>query len=389
MKRSGGLLMILVLCCCGSWVNVFGESGFGQQAPVLAQAGSLEAAIRSWKLALKQNPDNLEALSNLGMDEFRLGDYRAAAIAYGKAVKLDPQATSVRMNLGVSLFKATQFKQAATVFAEMGKQQPDNERLIILAGMSYYGAKEYAKAVPYLREAANEQPKNVALRLPLANSCLWAKQYQCVLTVYKQILALNGNSAQADMLAGEALSAEDQASGAIRQFRDAVKANPKEPEVHFGLGYLLWTQGDYPEAEKEFRAELVNDPTDAKSLTYLGDTLLHLHQPQLARKALVEALRLNPSSELAYVDLGALDTAAGNRQLAVNDYKRAIAIDPKNTTPYWKLGRLEVSMGYRQEAQADFAKLSKLHQQANQQLYLKMAGSPMARAAEAKKKQKQ
>ena len=45
--------------------------------------------------------------------------------------------------------------------------------------------------------------------------------------------------AEADMLAGEALDEEGKISEATEQFRAAVKANPKEPNAHFGLGYLL------------------------------------------------------------------------------------------------------------------------------------------------------
>ncbi len=86
----------------------------------------------------------------------------------------------------------------------------------------------------------------------LAHSCLSAKQYQCVLDVYHEILLLNAESAEADMLAGEALDEMKNTAGAIEQFRAAVKADPREPNVHFGLGYLLWTQNQFDEAAKEF-----------------------------------------------------------------------------------------------------------------------------------------
>ena len=55
------------------------------------------------------------------------------------------------------------------------------------------------------------------------------------------------------MLAGEALDELKDAAGAIQQFRAAVKADPREPEVHFGLGYLLWTQRHTPTHPPSFR----------------------------------------------------------------------------------------------------------------------------------------
>src|ERR1700735_5246810 len=106
--------------------------------------------------------------------------------------------------------------------------------------MSYYGAADYAGAGPDLRDAVARDPQNLPYRLVLAHSCLWSKQYQCVLDVYHQILTLNAESAEADMLAGEALDEMKDDDGALEQFRAAAKADPRMPEVHFGLGYLLW-----------------------------------------------------------------------------------------------------------------------------------------------------
>ena len=131
--------------------------------------------------------------------------------------------------------------------------------------------EEYAQAAPYIKEAAASDPQNLALRLALAHSCLWSKQYQCVLDTYHEILMLNAESAEADMLAGEALDELKNYTGAIEQFRAAVKADPQEPDVHFGLGYLLWTQKQYPDAVTEFQAELANNQSHFQAMTYLGD----------------------------------------------------------------------------------------------------------------------
>jgi tetratricopeptide (TPR) repeat protein len=122
--------------------------------------------------------------------------------------------------------------------------------------MAHYGLAEYADAVPYLREAAAHDAQSLPLLLALAHSCLWSKQNQCVLDVYKEILALDPDSAAADMLAGEALDEMKDNEGSTKMFRAAVKANPKTPNAHFGLGYLLWTQRQYQEAVSEFQAEL-------------------------------------------------------------------------------------------------------------------------------------
>ena len=63
------------------------------------------------------------------------------------------------------------------------------------------------------------------------------------------------------MLAGEAEDELGNRDGAIKQFRAAVKAEPRQPDVHFGLGYLLWIKRQYEEAANEPKAELANNPS--------------------------------------------------------------------------------------------------------------------------------
>ena len=92
---------------------------------------------------------------------------------------------------------------------------PEAQRLTTLLGIAHYGLGEYAAAVPYLKTAAADDPQNLPFRLLLAHSCLSSQQFQCVLDVYHEILTLNAESAEADMLAGEALDEMKDNAGAI------------------------------------------------------------------------------------------------------------------------------------------------------------------------------
>ena len=107
---------------------------------------------------------------------------------------------------------------------------------------------------PYLKQATAADPQNLPFRLALAHSCLWSKQYQCVLDVYHEILTLNAESAEADMLAGEAMDEMKDNAGAIAQFRAAVKADPRQTRMCTSAsGYLLWGSCNYEEAAQEFQ----------------------------------------------------------------------------------------------------------------------------------------
>ena len=224
----------------------------------------------------------------------------------------------LRLNLGLSLFKGGELREAIQIFRPLQKAESSNSaeslRLKTLIGLAHYGLGDYAAAVPYLKEATASDVQNLSFRLALAHSCLWSRQYQCVLDVYHEIVTLNAESAEADMLAGEAYDEMKNDAGAIEQFRAAVKADPKMPNAHFGYGYLLWRQLKFEEAEHEFKAELLNTPEHASALAYLGDTEIHLGRPEDAPPFLLQAIRIEPTIALAHLDLGIVYSDQGRKR---------------------------------------------------------------------------
>ncbi|MGH9588201.1 MAG: tetratricopeptide repeat protein [Acidobacteriaceae bacterium] len=357
------LLVCLGCLCLGGRRTALAQSDAGRHALALEQQGESAEAEQAWRAILLAKPHNAEALAHIGLLEARQNHYNAAITYYRKAIAIDPKFPGLETDLGLALFKTSQFPAAAQAFQAALRAAPADQRLTILIGMAYYGAARYAHAIPYLRRAAQNDPSSLPLRLTLAHSCLWAKQFPCVLTVYKQILLLNAESAEADMLAGEAMDAMGNVTGAITQFRSAERVNPKEPNVHFGLGYLLWTQKQYSEAQKEFQAELDNNPKHGKARAYLGDTLVRQNDYARAEPELKKSIADEPMFALPYLDLGIIEAASGRNQDAVREFKKVIALEPKDVDSHWRLARLYQTMGKREEARAEFARVSAMKRQ--------------------------
>jgi len=373
-----GIVFAMTLFVAGS--NCPGQtaaaSGRRDSAFALERQGRNTEAEAAWRQILENHPNDAEAYAHLGFLESRQQHYSKAVSFYQKASALNSSMPGLQLNLGLALFKAGDMKAAIRVFGPLLKSQPpdspDAQRLRILLGMAHYGVGQYAEAVPYLHAAMAYDPQNLPYRLVLAQSCLRSKQYQCVLDVYHQILLLNAESAEADMLAGEAMDAMGDHAGAIKQFRAAVKADPKQPDVHFGLGYLLWTQNQYEEAAQQFKLEIDNFPNDAQALAYLADSNVRLNRAEVARPVLEKAMRLNPRLELPYLDLGILDAAAGRKENALRHFKVALRLNPDDVQIHWRMARLYQSMGRKEEAKAEFAKTRSLNKAADQSVFTKI-----------------
>jgi tetratricopeptide (TPR) repeat protein len=331
-----------------------------RKAMSLEQKGQNAEAEEIWGAIAKADARNAEALAHLGLLEARQEHYETAIDYYRHAAAINSDLPGLQMNLGLALFKVAQFPDAIKAFTSEIKKHPGDLRLTILLGMAHYGMKDYLVAIPYLQRATERDPENLTLRTTLAHSCLWSKQYPCVVKVQEQIRALNAESAQADMLAGEAFDQMGQADAALKEFHAADLANPKEPNVHFGLGYLLWTQRKWEDAANEFDLELQIYPQHTKAQIYRADSWVRLNE---FAKALPELEKLNTgdrSEPLVHFDLGVVYANAGRREDAIQELRAVVESDPGDAESHLQLAKAYQSIGRTDEANAEADRAKRL-----------------------------
>lgn len=354
-----------------------------QQAVLLEQQGRTAEAASIWRDYSAAHPSDPEALAHIGQLEARQQHYPEAIRSYRKALTLAPSMPGLRPNLGLAYFQSGDYRHAIETFAPLLKSDPGNDRINLLTGMAHYGLAEYAAATPFLKASATRDPRNSTLLLTLAHTCLFAHDYPCVLDTFHQIVALNGESAEAHMLVGEALDEMKDPVGAQREFRAAIAANPQEPNVHFGLGYLLWTKGQYPEAAGEFQGELDNNPRHLAAMLYLADSDLQMEKLDQAAPLLHKAVELAPDSAMAHRDLGMVYAAQNQNPEAVNEFQESIRLAPSDVNAHYRLARLYRSMGRSAEANAEFQKSKSLNRAADEHLLKVMSTIPAAQTGSA------
>jgi len=358
-----------------------------QQALAAEKQGNFPAAEKAWQSVVKAQPGNAQGFAHLGLAQAREQKYPLAIASYRKAKQLNPAIPQLDLNLGLALFKAGSFSEAIDAFEAEKKSAagPEVERLTVLLGMAHYGAHQYDKAIPYLKQAASRDEKNLPLRLSLAHCYLWTRQFEATMGVYKEILLIDPDSAEADMIAGEALDEKGDKTGAEDQFRAAEKANPKEPNVHFGLAYLLWTEKRYDEAIPEFDAELANDPDNNLAMIYLGDTYVQTAQYDKSKGILEKALGYKTANPLIHLDLGIVYQETGDKEAAVRELKRTVELEPDNVDAHFHLARVYQTMGKKDEAKAEFAVSRSLNKKRDEGVHrqIEAANAPGAKPDQA------
>ncbi len=103
------------------------------EALVLERQGDYDAAVTSYRLALREHPDDLKVLQNLAIALSKIGRVEEAIRAYRKALEIDPTLSGAHYGLAFLLIKrgdgtfAVKHLRAFLAHAPSG---PDAERWV-------------------------------------------------------------------------------------------------------------------------------------------------------------------------------------------------------------------------------------------------------------------
>lgn len=333
-----------------------------------AQAGGCEALPAA-------KPEDINALANTGMALSHAKRYDAAAVCYRKILAIDPNIPQIQLNLGLAEFKRGRFREATEPFRTVLKLDPKNMQARTLLGMTYYGSRMFKDAAANLEIALAADPENAQLRYYFAQSLLSSSEYQRSLREFDWLQRHEPDSAATHVLMAEALDALNRPEEAIVELKAAAAKSPAEPNVHFAIGYIYWSQQKDDEAEREFRLELDHDPANAQAWAWLADVLIRRNDFQKAKPLLDKALSTDPRVRIAHLDLGIVFAQGKQYDRAIAAFKEAIRLDDSKTDAHFRLARVYKEAGKPAESAAELAIVRQLREQKNDNLQ-KVTGYP-------------
>ncbi|WP_457467379.1 tetratricopeptide repeat protein [Thermostichus sp. MS-CIW-37] len=169
------------------------------------------------------------------------------------------------------------------------------------------------------------------------------------------------------ILRGEAYFTLGQVSQALEDFGQAIRLAPRRPEPYFYRGLIRQSQGDLQGATAEF-AELVRLHPSAPHHLNLANLLMQQGSLPLALAHLDEAIRLDPTSALAYSQRARLHSYLGEWEAALADWSQAIDWDP-SSAHYYQRGVAYACGDHFDEAIADLSRSLEIEPQQPNVLY--------------------
>lgn len=164
--------------------------------------------------------------------------------------------------------------------------------------------------------------------LQAASRCHQAGDLKQAQELYRQVLAIQPEHADAWHLLGLALSRLGEHAEALTAIRRAVALSDGDPIMHNNLGEACRAAGRPDEAAVAFRQALTLNPAFPEAHFNLGNVLKAQGRHEEATACYQQAVRLRPNYAKAHFNLGNTQREQGRIQAAVDAYRKALALQP-------------------------------------------------------------
>ena len=242
-------------------------------------------------------------------------------------------------------------------------------RLGTTAGITCWGAcwthrDGLKRPAESYRQALRYESGSQATWVHLGNVYLQLNQPTEAAKAFEAGLALDPNEAAAHNGLGELRLSQSKYVEAIGYLQRALELAPAANRIHYSLGMAYRGQGDLEQARKHLQQRGTvgvrpSDPLTDELQDLLRGERVHILRGRLAFNAgrfqqaadsFAEAVRADPSSVRARVNLGTALGRTGDSEAAIREYRAAIGIDPRNITARFNLGTLLARGGNHVEA---------------------------------------
>ena len=237
------------------------SSALLEQAERLQRAGNMAEAARAYSQVLRQEPAHAQALQQLGLICFTVGQYADAERLLASAVRVNPGSAELSYSRGCALQQLGRHEDALAAFARALSIRPDFVEARNNRGVTLLTLERAAEALTCFDRVAKQYP---------------------------QLATVHNNRATA-------LNMLKRPEEALQAAEMALALQPDSPDPLFSRGSALAALGRREEALSSFDRALAIAPNHVNALTYRGIVLEMLHRPADALDSYNAALRVKPN----------------------------------------------------------------------------------------------
>jgi tetratricopeptide (TPR) repeat protein len=328
------------LCLCGllAWAATEPPETVFNRAVHALGSGDYAAAEQGFQSVIRQQPDNVGAIGNLGIIYARTHRAGEAIAAYQHALDLSPNDESILLNLGIVYLKQNLHGQALPYFARVVAIDSHNQQARQLLAVCRLYAGQAALAIHDLEDLRAANPRDEQLLFLLGFAYLKTGDSEKAQAIFNRMFAVAG-PAQAQFLLGRACYEAGHFPQAEESFREVLRLNPEFPGLHLELGKLYISERQTDNAIRELELAIKENPSSEDANYFLGSLLVRESRFAEGITYLEQAKSLWPDSWAIYYYLGKAKFQMGQVTEAITLLRKAVELNPDDANAQYQLGR--------------------------------------------------
>lgn len=166
-------------------------------------------------------------------------------------------------------------------------------------------------------------------------------------TIWDQIMAGQANRS---LRLGQHYLDEKRYDLALKEFRAAVAANPRDSSAHLMLGAAYYWTGQVDLSLEEYHAALAIDGQNAQAWMLIGISQAYKGDLNGAYEAFKKSAEIDPNRADIQMNLGSVEDSLNRVPDALEHYRKAVSIMPKEALYHYQLGSFYRKLGRDQDA---------------------------------------
>ena len=312
-----------------------------------------------------------EAFRRVGDAWAAAGDMKQAGDYLSDALKLAPDDPNILVDRASAYLEEGKFPEAKSAAEKALRPGPTNVRAEYVIARAFFEEGKYEEAKEHLEKAVVASP-TLEIGYALGATYLNLKDLTRARLLFDEMITGLGDTPGLRLLIARAYRETEYWDEAVAELKKAAAKYPKAPQIHYflGLAYLgRDNDAGIPAAIVEFRAELKNNPDDARTHYLLGYSLFKQHDVPAAETELLRTTALDPQNADAWIYLGQLYAENNRQKDAETVLRKGLAMVKDDSMgsmvdrAHYTLARILLDSGRREEGLKELAASEQIRKQ--------------------------
>ena len=300
---------------------------FNNLGNLYQDANNIEAAKWALEEAVAINPSLGLSHTNLGNVYLKQGKFNEAMAEYNRALQINADDAKTHNNMGNVLSNTARYTEAIREYKISLELDPNLTEAYRNIANAYRQTGYYAEAIAALKKALMFEPKSDELYAQLGETYVTAKDYDAAIPQFVRSLEIKATSGVSASLAYTYLQ-KGQIDYAIAQFKIALRSDPLNTNLYYGLGQSYNKLGKIDDEIAAYKQAISINPKMAGALLNLGNAYQEKKMYDAAVREYRKALAVEPNNSQLYYNLGVAYSRLEKHKEAIAVFLMSARIDP-------------------------------------------------------------